>query len=115
MDLMGPTKTESLSGKWHIMVVVDDFTRYTWVTLLRAKSDVSEHIEALCTRLQNEKSLTIDRIRSDLGEINKATKGPLVNNPSGSNATKGAPIDLNYIVYKGNTLHNKTSPPFSEP
>ena len=60
LDLMGPTRTKSLGGKRHIMVVVDEFTRYTWVILLRFKSDVPEHIEALCIRLQNEKSLKID-------------------------------------------------------
>ena len=68
MDLMGPTRTESLVGKRYIMVVVDDFTRYTWVILLRSKSNAPEHIEALCTRLQNEKSLKIDRIQSDHGK-----------------------------------------------
>ena len=62
MDLMGPTRIESLGGKRYIMVVVDDFTRYTWVILLRSKSDALEHIEALYTRLQNEKSLKIDQI-----------------------------------------------------
>ena len=67
MDLMGPTRIESLGGKRYIMVVVDDFTRYTWVFLLRSKSDALEHIETLYTRLQNEKSLKIDRIRSDHG------------------------------------------------
>ena len=45
LDLMGPTKTESLGGKRYIMVVVDDFTRYTWVILLRSKSDAPKHIE----------------------------------------------------------------------
>ena len=50
------------------MVVVDNFTRYTWVILLRFKSNAPEHIEALCTRLQNEKGLKIDRIRSDHGK-----------------------------------------------
>ena len=34
LDLMGPTRTESLSSKRYIMVVIDDFTRYTWVILL---------------------------------------------------------------------------------
>ena len=52
--------TKSLGGKRYIMVVVDDFTRYTWVILLRSKSDAPDHIEGLCTRLQNEKSLKID-------------------------------------------------------
>ena len=34
LDLMGPTRTESLGGKRYIVVVIDDFTRYTWVILL---------------------------------------------------------------------------------
>ena len=55
-------------GKRYIMVVVDDFTRYTWVTLLRSKSNAPKHIEALFTRLQNEKSLKINRIRSNHGK-----------------------------------------------
>ena len=50
------------------MVVVDDFTRYTWVILLRSKFDAPEHIEAFCIRLQNEKGLKIDRIQSDHGK-----------------------------------------------
>ena len=29
LDLMGPTRTESLGGKRYIMIVVDNFTRYT--------------------------------------------------------------------------------------
>ena len=29
LDLMGPTRTKCLGGKRYIMVVVDDFTRYT--------------------------------------------------------------------------------------
>ena len=31
VDLMGPTRIESLGGKRYIMVIVDDFSRYTWV------------------------------------------------------------------------------------
>ena len=34
LDLIGPTRTKSLGGKRYIIVVVDDFTRYTWVILL---------------------------------------------------------------------------------
>ena len=68
MDLMGPTKTKSLGGKRYFMVVVDDFTRYTWVILLRSKSDAPKHIEALCTRLQNKKNMKINRICIDHGK-----------------------------------------------
>ena len=49
LDLVGPARTESLGGKRYIMVVVDDFTRYTWIILLRSKSDAPEHIE-LCVQ-----------------------------------------------------------------
>ena len=65
---MDPTRIESFGGKRYIMVVVDNFTWYTWVILLRSKSDAPWHIAALCTRLQNEKNLKIDRIRSDHGK-----------------------------------------------
>ena len=60
LELIGPIRTESLGGKRYIMVVVDDFIGYIWVILLQSKSDASEHIEALCTRLQNKKCLKID-------------------------------------------------------
>ena len=39
LDLIGPTRTESLGGKRYIMVMVTDFTRYTWVIFLRSKFD----------------------------------------------------------------------------
>ena len=68
LDLMGPIRTESLGRKRYIMVVVDDFTRYTYVILLISKLDALEHIEALCTRLQNEKNVKIDRICNDHGK-----------------------------------------------
>ena len=47
LDLMGLTRTKSLGGKRYIVVVVDDFTRYTWVILLRSNFDALGHIEAL--------------------------------------------------------------------
>ena len=36
LDLMGPTRTESLGGKRYIMVVVDNIIRYNWVILLQS-------------------------------------------------------------------------------
>ena len=42
IDLMGPARVQSLGGKKYILVVVDDFTRYTWVVLLRDKTEALE-------------------------------------------------------------------------
>lgn len=39
MDLMGPTRTESMGGKKYILVIVDDFSRYTWGNFVEKKSD----------------------------------------------------------------------------
>ena len=35
MDLMGPVQVESVNGKRYVFVLVDDFSRYTWVCFLR--------------------------------------------------------------------------------
>ena len=68
VDLMGPTKTESMGRKSYIMVVVNDFSRYSWVEFLREKSKACEKMEKLCKKLQNEKGVPIAKIRSDHGK-----------------------------------------------
>ena len=64
VDLMGPTRTESLGGKRYIMVIVDDFSRYTWVEFLREKLEACEKMEVLCKRLQNERGSLLSRYRA---------------------------------------------------
>ena len=44
IDLMGLARVQSLGGKKYILVVVDDFTRYTWVVLLKDKAKALEKI-----------------------------------------------------------------------
>ncbi|KAM1365793.1 hypothetical protein ACFX2F_044172 [Malus domestica] len=39
MDLVGPIHTLSLDGKKYILVIVNDYSRFTWVCFLRKKSD----------------------------------------------------------------------------
>ena len=34
MDLFGPFRTSSFGGKYYCLVIVDDFSRYTWVIFL---------------------------------------------------------------------------------
>ena len=68
VDLMGPTRMESMGGKRYIMVVVDDFSKYSWVEFLREKSEACEKMERVCKKLQNEKGIPIVKIRSDHGK-----------------------------------------------
>jgi len=58
MDLMGPTRTASLGGRRYILVIVDDFSRYTWAF------DAAQH---LFKKIQVEQNCQIMRIRSDHG------------------------------------------------
>jgi len=67
MDLMGPMHVESIGGKRYILVVVDDFSRFTWVNFIREKSDIFDVFKELCTQLQREKGCGSVRIRSDHG------------------------------------------------
>ena len=48
-------------------MVVDDFTRYTWVVLLKDKAEGLEKMIHLCKKLQVEKDTVIARIKSDHG------------------------------------------------
>ena len=68
IDLMGLAKVQSLGGKKYILIVVDDFTRYTWVVLLRDKAKALEKMIHLCKKLQVEKGTVIAKIRSDHGK-----------------------------------------------
>ena len=83
VDLMDPTRIESMGGKRYIMVVVDDFSRYSWVDFLRKKSEACDKMERLCKRLQNEKGVTIVRIRSDHGKEFENAKFELFCNEHG--------------------------------
>nr|GEY34523.1 retrovirus-related Pol polyprotein from transposon TNT 1-94 [Tanacetum cinerariifolium] len=42
MDLCGPMRIASINGKRYVLVIVDDFSRYTWVHFLRSKDEAPE-------------------------------------------------------------------------
>ncbi|KAL5578770.1 hypothetical protein UlMin_011212 [Ulmus minor] len=68
LDLFGPMRTASLGGKFYIFVIVDDFSRFTWVLFLTHKNEALQFFSNLCKRIQNEKGVSIISIRSDHGK-----------------------------------------------
>nr|GEU68656.1 integrase, catalytic region, zinc finger, CCHC-type, peptidase aspartic, catalytic [Tanacetum cinerariifolium] len=42
MDLCGPMRVASINGKKYILVIVDDYSRYTWTFFLHSKDETSE-------------------------------------------------------------------------
>ncbi|KAK8930658.1 hypothetical protein KSP39_PZI016172 [Platanthera zijinensis] len=67
MDLFGPTTVQSLGGKSYALVIVDDFSRFTWVFFLRKKSDNFKILTDFLKSIQIEFNTHIALIRSDHG------------------------------------------------
>nr|GFA06779.1 integrase, catalytic region, zinc finger, CCHC-type, peptidase aspartic, catalytic [Tanacetum cinerariifolium] len=42
MDLCGPMRVASINGKRYVLVIVDDYSRYTWTYFLRSKDETPE-------------------------------------------------------------------------
>jgi transposase InsO family protein len=66
MDLVGPSRVRSVGGKWYVLVVVDDYSRYAWVFFLEEKGETFGFVRDLVLRLRNERhGDAIRAIRSD--------------------------------------------------
>lgn len=66
-DLCGPVKVQSRGGKRYIIVVVDDYSRYTWVRFLRSKAEAAELLINLINQIQNQFGSKVAGIMSDHG------------------------------------------------
>jgi len=66
--LFGPTKTKSLSGNRFAFVLVDDFSRFTWVFFLEHKNQAFSHFQMFRKKIEKEKDSSMLRIRSDRGD-----------------------------------------------
>jgi IS30 family transposase len=67
MDTVGPSRVLSMGGKWYVLVIVDDYSRYSWVFFLESKNEVFEHFWSLALRLNNEHPNFLKAICSDNG------------------------------------------------
>nr|GEZ08016.1 putative ribonuclease H-like domain-containing protein [Tanacetum cinerariifolium] len=45
MDLCGPMRVASINGKRYVLVIIDDYSRYSWVHFLRTKDETTEVIK----------------------------------------------------------------------
>ncbi|GJS51029.1 retrovirus-related pol polyprotein from transposon TNT 1-94 [Tanacetum coccineum] len=52
MDLCGPMRVASINGKKYILVIVDDYSRYTWTLFLRSKDETPEVLKDFLTMIQ---------------------------------------------------------------
>ncbi|GJT00181.1 retrovirus-related pol polyprotein from transposon TNT 1-94 [Tanacetum coccineum] len=67
MDLCGLIRIESIDGKKYILVIVDDFSRFTWVKNLRSKNETPEFIIKFLKKVQVSLNATVRNICTDNG------------------------------------------------
>ena len=67
MDLFGPTRSVSLSGKKYGYVLVDDFSRFTWVFFLTNKNEAFSKFQVFYRKIEQDGKYKISNIQSDYG------------------------------------------------
>ena len=68
MDLFGSTTYKSLGGNLYCLMIVDDYSRYTWMFFLHDKIEVAVCFKKFAKRAQNEFEVKLKKIRSDNGK-----------------------------------------------
>ncbi|GKE18304.1 retrovirus-related pol polyprotein from transposon TNT 1-94 [Tanacetum coccineum] len=67
MDLCGPMRVASINGKKYILVIVDDYSRYTWTLFLRSKDETLEVLKDFLTMIQRNLQAQVISVRTDKG------------------------------------------------
>ncbi|GJT03350.1 retrovirus-related pol polyprotein from transposon TNT 1-94 [Tanacetum coccineum] len=65
MDLCGPMRMESINGKKYILVIVDDYSRFTWVKFLRSKDEAPEAIIKCIKNIHVRLNATARNVRTN--------------------------------------------------
>ncbi|GJS90059.1 retrovirus-related pol polyprotein from transposon TNT 1-94 [Tanacetum coccineum] len=67
MDLCGPMRVASINGKRYILVIVDDYSRYTWILFLRSKDETPKVLKNFLTMIQRNLQAPVISVRTDRG------------------------------------------------
>jgi transposase InsO family protein len=67
MNIVCSSRIRSMGGKWYVLVIVDDYSWYTWLFFLENKDEVFEHFWSLALRSNNEHPNCLKAIHSDNG------------------------------------------------
>nr|GEV13199.1 retrovirus-related Pol polyprotein from transposon TNT 1-94 [Tanacetum cinerariifolium] len=67
MDLCGPMRVQTINGKKYILVIVDDYFRFTWVKFLRSKDETPEFVIKFLKQIQVGLNKTVRYIHTDNG------------------------------------------------
>nr|GEX51749.1 retrovirus-related Pol polyprotein from transposon TNT 1-94 [Tanacetum cinerariifolium] len=67
MDLCGSMRVASINGKRYVLVIVDDYSRYTWTHFLRSKDETPEVLIDFLRLVQRGLQAQVRVVRTDKG------------------------------------------------
>jgi transposase InsO family protein len=74
MNLFGPIAYISICDNKYNLVIVDDYSHFTWVFFLQDKNETQEVLKKFLKRAQNKFDAKVKKIRSDNGTEFKNTQ-----------------------------------------
>ncbi|GJT71184.1 retrovirus-related pol polyprotein from transposon TNT 1-94 [Tanacetum coccineum] len=96
MDLCGPMRVEIINGKPYVLVIVDDYSRYTWVHYIISKDEATQEIKTFLKKIQVllQATVIIVRTNNDTEFKNQVLKEYFdsvgISHPSSSNENPSA-------------------------
>jgi hypothetical protein len=67
INTVDPSRVRYMGGKWYVLIIVDDYSLYSWIFFLESKDELFEHFQSLTLSLNNEHLNCLKVIRNDNG------------------------------------------------
>ncbi|GJX34154.1 retrovirus-related pol polyprotein from transposon TNT 1-94 [Tanacetum coccineum] len=112
MDLFGPSAVRSYRGNRYTLVIVDDYSRYTWSRFLKDKTKAFDQFKIFSRQIQNQLGCSIVSIRTDHGrEFDNEVQFGEFCTANGITHNFSAPCtpQLNGVVERKNRTHQEMS------
>nr|ABB47456.2 retrotransposon protein, putative, Ty1-copia subclass [Oryza sativa Japonica Group] len=103
MDTVGPARVQSVGGKWYVLVIVDDFSRYSWVYFMATKDEIS-HLRIFGCKCFVLKSGNLDKFEPH------STDGLMLGYSAHSRGYRVLVLDTNKIVETCKVTLDEASP-----
>nr|GEX55176.1 hypothetical protein [Tanacetum cinerariifolium] len=66
-DLCGPMRVQTINGNKYILVIVDDYSRFSWIKILRSTDETPEVVIKFIQQIQVGLNKTVRYVRTDNG------------------------------------------------
>jgi hypothetical protein len=68
VDIWGPLSIPTFEGYRYFLTIVDDYTRFTWIRLMKYKADVKVLLPSFINTFEKQFGVHLKRLQSDNGK-----------------------------------------------